>query len=357
MRRVFELPNNDDLSKEQEKVLRLPLNGVYLITGAPGTGKSVVGLLRTKSDEKYIFLAYNKVLLKSCKDQSELKDRVFTLDFFLRKLYKDNFKEDGFESAFDEWKPNLDYIIQKASAAKIKENNLALVIDEAQDKPVKFYEALYCFGYRNFCFLADQNQQITEECSTYSDIIDMFDIDKQNIFELKENYRNSKVIAKFCSYFHTDSFTQKPELPKETGFNPNPQIITDPNELISHIKNELENYPKHLIGIFVNSNRVREHICNRLAQSNIKASSYQTSDKEVKINFKKGGVVVLNDRSAKGLEFDVVYIVPFGFKIFDENSIKRRFYVMASRARKKLFIALSGKDAQKIKDMIAEALA
>lgn len=358
MKRVFELPNNDDLSKEQEKVLRLPKNGVYLITGAPGTGKSVVGLLRTKSDEKYIFLAYNKVLLKSCIDQAQLKDRVFSLDFFLRKLYMHHFQKDGLDQAFNEWRPNLEYIIEKASSAtNIKENDLALVIDEAQDKSAKFYEALYCFGFRNFCFLADQNQQITDECSSYSDLIDMFGIEEQNIFELKSNYRNSRVIAKFCEYFHTDNSTKKPELPSQGEININPQLITDPSELITHIKNEIENYPRHLIGVFVNANTIRKHICKRLEQNKIKPQSYQNSNREVNIDFKSGGVVVLNDRSAKGLEFDVVYIILQRFKIFNEIDIKRRLYVMASRARKKLFVALSGKDAKKIVNMIEEALA
>ncbi len=41
-KRTFKLPGVEDLSKDQDRVLRLPRDGQFLIVGAPGTGKSVV---------------------------------------------------------------------------------------------------------------------------------------------------------------------------------------------------------------------------------------------------------------------------------------------------------------------------
>ena len=64
-KRIFELPRQDQLTKDQRKVLRLPAEGQYLIVGAPGTGKSVVALLRLQAlanTENVHFLTFNHVL-------------------------------------------------------------------------------------------------------------------------------------------------------------------------------------------------------------------------------------------------------------------------------------------------------
>lgn len=68
--RKFKLPGVEELNKDQDRVLRLPKDGQFLIVGAPGTGKSVVALLRMlkyKDEGDYIFLVYNKVLEASTK--------------------------------------------------------------------------------------------------------------------------------------------------------------------------------------------------------------------------------------------------------------------------------------------------
>jgi DNA helicase IV len=45
---VFELPKDQELTKDQRMAIRKSADGQYLIVGAPGTGKSVVALLRLK---------------------------------------------------------------------------------------------------------------------------------------------------------------------------------------------------------------------------------------------------------------------------------------------------------------------
>lgn len=58
------LPNIQDLSKVQERAHLLPLDGCHLVVGGPGTGKSVLALLRTrrhhrdKGGQDYVFLVF-----------------------------------------------------------------------------------------------------------------------------------------------------------------------------------------------------------------------------------------------------------------------------------------------------------
>ena len=47
-KRKFELPGIQDLNKEQEAVRALPTEGQHLIVGGPGTGKSVLALIRAR---------------------------------------------------------------------------------------------------------------------------------------------------------------------------------------------------------------------------------------------------------------------------------------------------------------------
>ncbi len=65
-KRKFTLPGIQDLSKEQEDARALPKKGQHLIIGGPGTGKSVLALLRSRrhhdNNDDYIFLVYNRLL-------------------------------------------------------------------------------------------------------------------------------------------------------------------------------------------------------------------------------------------------------------------------------------------------------
>lgn len=65
-KRRFELPGIQDLSKEQEAARALPAHGRHLIVGGPGTGKSVLALIRARrhqrQNEDYRFLVFNHLL-------------------------------------------------------------------------------------------------------------------------------------------------------------------------------------------------------------------------------------------------------------------------------------------------------
>ena len=65
-KRKFELPGIQDLSKEQEATRALPKEGQHLIVGGPGTGKSVLALIRARRHHRekddYLFLVFIHLL-------------------------------------------------------------------------------------------------------------------------------------------------------------------------------------------------------------------------------------------------------------------------------------------------------
>lgn len=72
--RRYELPNIQDLSKDQERARLRPRQGCHLIVGGPGTGKSIIALLRTRRHHRdsgpqdYAFLVYNHLLLEASRE-------------------------------------------------------------------------------------------------------------------------------------------------------------------------------------------------------------------------------------------------------------------------------------------------
>ncbi|MCB4745471.1 MAG: DUF2075 domain-containing protein [Sulfurovum sp.] len=356
VKRKFKLPGVDDLNKDQDRVLRLPEDGQFLIVGGPGTGKSVVALLRTMKYHKnndYAFLTFNKVLLTATKQLVDFNLNSFTLDKWFSQEYKNIFNEplykyDANNNAYQ--KPNYLEIIKKFESKEVVPQSFHIIIDEGQDKPTKYYEALMYFGIVNFFVVADQNQQITEDNSSRQELTGLLGLEVNDVIELKENYRNSYPIGLLSNSFFTDPSSPPPILPSQSKSSLGTPILYEHNndqDCVKLILREADRDSRNLIGVIVANDDLRDTYASALKTMEINLdnprpiiSTYSAKDKKVpNINFAYSGIVILNDKSIKGLEFDVVFIIIDGFKIYKkdlEDSMKKRFYVMSSRAIKKL---------------------
>ena len=359
-KRIFELPRQDQLTKDQRKVLRLPAEGQYLIVGAPGTGKSVVALLRLQAlanTENVHFLTFNHVLNHANK---YLVDKKFEkkMDSAMSWLYDLQWKiVKGTADTFNISKmpevaphqPNYEVLIDRFALHNANLIGHSLIIDEGQDLPPKWYEAVESLHIENFFVVADQNQQITEHHSSREELETCLALNSDAVIELKENWRNTMPIATFCSYFYTDKASPKPAIPDRPSVN---IPILYEYDILDKVKEQiLKEYdfdPSKLIGVFVANNLKREDWVKRLAKDDSSRNNpspvimtYSASQKgDVNIDFGQGGIVVLNDMSVKGIEFDTVFIQTDGFqnKSGNEESLKKRLYVMSSRAREKLYL-------------------
>lgn len=353
-KRKFELPSVDDLLKEQDVILRLPESGQFLVIGGPGTGKSVVSLIRRRRIEKeknYIFLVYNHVLMRSTKQMIEGEMNGETW----KRWFNDEFKNltDEFPPRKSDESKEVDFdkaiikLQEHFEGLEISENDLNFIIDEGQDMPPKFYDALIEMGFINFFVVADQNQQITEQNSSIVELQDALAVDR--IYELTENHRNTYEIAKLASKFYTDPATPPPKLPKKPPKLKPPKLHeydgTDEGFelIIKRILVTAYNHPKQLIGIFTLSNDTRKRYIDALNKNKVKfkelskllVSTYSFGDSPENIDFNRGGIVVLNSASVKGLEFDSAFIVDIDEfnRIPNVDALKKIFYVMVSRAR------------------------
>ncbi len=362
-KRKFELPRIQDLSKEQERARALPKEGQHLIVGGPGTGKSVLALIRSRrhqtDNDDYIFLVYNHLLNDASRQLfgSKLVSRTWktwfpeTFEGITGQRTprcgpdKNDFREIDWNT--------VESIIQKLPAWE-NEARPFLVIDEGQDMPPEFYEALTNLGFERFFVLADQNQQITDSNSSRQNIENCLCIDAEEVHELRYNFRNGFQVAKLANAFYTgDLASPPPDLPGPSS-GPVPFLYTyDPDRLATVAQAVLRlaaRDQKKLIGIITPNNNVRERYFNALQSTEIKFDKAQPSintyysQGRTEVTFDEGGILVINAQACKGLEFDIVVLADINEHFFhhgDPDRLKRRFYVMVARARERVFMFMS----------------
>lgn len=362
-KRKFKLPGIQELSKEQEQARALPLTGQHLIIGGPGTGKSVLTLLRARrlADEKkgYQFLVYTHLLHRSNIQLFEGSLASSTWQSWFDETFRAItghrpprlVAQDGSSYRPYDWK-RIQEIAEDLVVAE-DSRDLLLVIDEGQDMPPEFYETLKTLGFEHFFVAADQNQQITESCSSRQDIEVALALKTAQVVELRQNYRNTFPIWKLAMEFYTgDPASPPPEAPNRREGNVPGLITYAPDqfaEVARRIFRRSRNRPNRLIGVIAPNNKVRERYMKEIQaakrSTNVPGEELQLESfydiHRPEIRFDRGGILVINAQACKGLEFDEVVCADIDDHFLnpeDLNAAKKLFYVMVARAREDLFL-------------------
>ena len=376
-KRRFELPGIQDLSKEQEAVRALPREGQHLIVGGPGTGKTVVALIRAlrhqREQDDYVFLVFNHLLHRASAQLfgGELSGATWQAWFGHR--FEANAGEavprkppgpNGFRPI--DWDGVGKVVAGKpASGGPGIADPPFLVIDEGQDMPPQFYRTLVALGFERFFVAADQNQQIRDEhnCSR-RDIETELAIDTEDVIELNHNYRNCGPVAKLARAFYTGDPASPPvDLPSRRG----PAAwLCDYAErrfagICRRIVKLVDRDPATLIGVIAPNNEVRERYLVELQNATrelLKATHGLDNgaprietffgQHRPDVRFDEGGILVINVQACKGLEFDVAVLADIDrhhVPPTDLDAVRKRFYVMVARAREQV-ILLKRRDAK-----------
>ena len=355
-KREFNLPGIQDLSKEQEEARALPKQGQHLIIGGPGTGKSVLALLRSKRHQQdkddYVFLVYNKLLNQASRQLFGMQLCSQQWQSWFTSIFKIATGEavPKLPSNGNGWQ-EIDWIRASEIIAALPHLGDALhpflIIDEGQDMPPEFYQALANLGFENFYVVADQNQQIVPgQNSTRQDIENGLGIAPSDVIELQDNYRNTHPIARLAREFYTgDPASPPPALPNRPSAI-RPILYTyeqnDFPHLIERILKNADMAPEKLIGLITPNNAVRDRYFQALKKANVQfdnappAIQTYLSGSSPDIPFNEGGLMVINAQSCKGLEFDTVFLVDINQHFCNtqnQDQTKRLFYVMVARAK------------------------
>lgn len=347
----MKLPTYQDLSKEQDEINNLPLKGKWLVTGPPGTGKTVMALYRGKmiadTHAAVQILTWGKVLTgytEQAVDELGIGGIVATFFKWWGEFCRRNWgTAPTLEPYLFDWRAITELYLEMG----LPESQIPfLLIDEGQDLPSTFYK----FAKRvaaELTVFADQNQRITDQHSTLDEIREA--IKPEGEFELRRNYRNTRPIAEVAAHFFSEAETGIPDLPERSGPKPVLRGFEKRAQATRNIANVAKTKRHLQIGVLVPTKRRVKGYAKAIASSGIDVQCYFRAGKNEEqpppIDFGRPGVVVVTWASAKGLEFDIVFIAEIqdNWLELDNPTLRMQLYVLASRAREQLHITYTGR--------------
>ena len=335
-----------DLSKEQDRVNNLPLGESHLVLGPPGTGKTVVALYRASMLQKrktpVTLVAYNKLLgtyLSGAVGQLAINSATKTYHSWFWGLYRRHFKAD-LPTLGSSWDPDWNRILQDFSSHPLPDSlREYLIIDEGQDLHPMFYALLPSIS-SNFTIFADENQRITSEHSTISNMLACLPQGYEPYW-LHRNYRNTREIAQVAAAYYTGADTGIPDLPERKGSTPQVRCFGTLDEQAEFIARYEKNNPSKQVGVFVYTKKQLNKLKYRLeGRTHNRLQFYMSNSREASFDPSKKGITLLCYASSKGLEFDTVFLPALEglpLEAAGDPSWTMKMYVMCARARDELF--------------------
>lgn len=354
---MLELPNLSSLSDEHVEVLKKPFSSSFLVVGPPGTGKSIMAIYRTRllarSGRQAVLIMYGRVLsdyTKAAVKSAGIPGIVYTYHKWFPQFWKRCYGVQPpkvSQWVFD-WSECLKRIIVDPPPVSEKRH---IVIDEGQDMPKEFYVLMRWIS-ESLTIFADDNQRITERQSTIPEIRAATGI--EDTVSLAVNHRNTREIAEFSATFYTGLPSGIPALPARHGQRPFLQPFIKLHQEVDYIAAYENAHPKVSIGVLVNRSDEVIKFYNRLEKktanpvefySNMQSGSSKARSNPVE--FQNPGIKIMAYPSAKGLEFDTVFLPELQSVMSDPGSdgIRMKFYVMTSRAKNTLGLMYTGDSA------------
>jgi superfamily I DNA/RNA helicase len=348
------LPTYEELSKEQDRVYNLPLDESCLVTGPPGTGKTVMALYRASAldqdDRDVALLMYSRLLnqyVQSALEELGIEGRAATFHSWLGKWWWSAYHQ--YFPQVRRFVPDWTEIIAKLQTNPPRGNGSRpyVIVDEAQDLDRHFFmmTSLMSDGVTVF---ADENQRITEGNSKIEEIRAYAQVSTE--LQLLRNYRNGTEIARLASHFYTGAQTGIAEVVDDRRRG-HPQLrrFASLNEEVEHIARYVGTNTDLEVGVFVPTKSLQTKFFNRLRAKLDRPGQVQQylggkGATAIPLDWDSPGVKVVTYASSKGLEFDAVFVPQLQMVTWDLQvpDIRMQYYVLATRARTHLVFSYSG---------------
>lgn len=338
------LPTLDELIGEQRTVYDHPLNQSLFAVGPPGSGKTTLALQRAsllaETGHSVVLITYNRMLRRLAKLLNTSRATVKTMQSFVWHDYLGRTGEAPPRTPLDPYIYIWPAMLQKLDERSCSGQKLDhLIVDEGQDLPVEFYQYAIRHVVQTISVFADENQAVGSHQTTLGQIKAAGQL-MDPIF-LHTNHRNTPEIARLAEHFHAGRL---PAATVQRGSIADTPKITHSRsieETAKRIATWFQNR-RGTIGIVVHRNETGSlvHTALRSLLPDRRVDIY-TSDQpnEDSINLHVPGVTVLNMKSAKGQEFDTLFLLELEEFLPCQNEPMRRvMYMLCARARDYLWL-------------------
>lgn len=376
----MKLPTQQQLTTEQKTPISAPLTDSMIVTGPPGSGKTVVAIYRMRQARKVdpgrtvTAITYSRLLAHYMHDNRD-KTQASTYHSWLWHYWKKCTGSsppvhERYHYNFQTMIVHAESISAANSAALARWNWGHLVIDEAQDLPLKFFELLQVLMEKFkgepksarpvLTVLLDDNQttRFTRKPRPETDEQDVVTIDRikedlpARLFDLRKNHRNTSEVSNFSSHFYIGTTSGIAEPSSRSGARPTLRTYTEIEQLARFVFLQAQT-KAYNVGVFLDQTSQVKELLGALENikgqdRRVKVQSFLASLKDlggIAFDTPGGSVTVMCRDSAKGLEFDMAVIG--GLDTMSEITLhdadaKMALYVLSTRPRHELVIAWMG---------------
>jgi DNA helicase IV len=346
------LPAFEDLSKEQDLIYNLDLDGNYIVSGPPGTGKSVMALYRaqvlTFDDRQPAVLMYSKVLkqyTEQAANEVDVAGYVTTFHSWFWNLWRTHYRTSPPTMAGNSYENDWAEVAQQFVTNPLERDGLAdLIVDEGQDLSLGFFR-IARFVAKNITVFADENQQLWDNNTTLREI--ETGIGAREHLELRRNYRNTAEIAAVAAKYYSGTPTGIPDPPERHGDKPTLRQYASVNDFADFVARYTKTRSNLTIGIACPNQNIQRRLYRELESRklSIPVQQYISGNRAHSVlDFDSPAVTLVHYKSLKGLEFDTLFVPELQQVTADPTSAATRmmFYVVMSRARDELHLSWSG---------------
>jgi hypothetical protein len=349
------LPTYQDLSREQHEVYFMRLDGTHLVTGPPGTGKTVMALWRAQAlnvDDRPVNILMHSNVLKGYTSLAAAEVGVDGGVETYRRWFKNQWnKAYGADPPMvpgEKWSYDWSEVVLKVVTDPPRFDGLTdVLVDEGQDLHPSFYRVLQLLA-KNATVFADENQRIGDDNSLLEDIaLGLGRATERHL--LTVNYRNTAEIAALAAHFYCGAPTGIPDLPERRGELPLLRRHRDLDDLADLVVRHEQTFSDRSIGVILPRTYLQAALFKVLDKRRTRrpVQAYLPSGGDRRhwsMDFAEPGIRIINHWQAKGLEFDTVFLPELQLEDRDPSSadVKMRYYVACSRAREELWLSWSG---------------